>query len=420
MLVLGNMYPPHALGGYEQSCRDVMVRMQRNGHDVTVLTTTMRLAGVADTGDDGIDVVRELEFYWDDHRLLSPPPLARVRIERHNQRVLRRVLRDVRPDVVSVWNMGAMSMGLVTSLARTGMPVVYAVCDDWLLYGPQVDAWTRAWRHRPRLAPLVSRLTRLPTALPPNLDTSGAFCFVSDWTRTRAVEETGWSFPCSTVVYSGIDLADFPPPPVRPRDWAWRLLYVGRVEGRKGVETAIRALTHLPEQATLRVVGRAEPDHRRHLDAVVADLGLARRVSFDVARRDELAATYAAADAVLFPPVWDEPFGLVPVEAMACDTPVVASATGGSREFLVDGVNCLYADRGDDAAFARAVRRLAEDEPLRGRLVEAGRTTAAELTVDRLAEAMERWHVAAADRFATGFPPARALPPLVAPGARPA
>ena len=399
------MYPPHALGGYEQSCRDVMVRMRRNGHHVTVLTTTMRLPGVADDLDDDIDVRRELEFYWDDHELVTPSARSRLRVERHNQRVLRKALRETRPDVVSVWNMGAMSMGLVTTLAGSGLPIVYAVCDDWLLYGPQIDPWTSAWSRRRQLAPLARLLSRVPTVMPADLGEHGAWCFVSEWTRSRALRESPWTFPCSTVVYSGIDAADFAVPPTEGRrPWSWRLLYVGRVEGRKGVETAIRALTHLPEQATLRVVGRAEPHHRRHLDRIVDELGLRERVRFDVARRDELAGTYAAADVVLFPPVWDEPFGLVPVEAMACDTPVVASATGGSREFLVDEGNCLYAQRGDAKSFAAGVIRLADDEELRHRLVRAGRATAAELTVDRLAEVFEEWHVAAADRFRGGAP----------------
>jgi glycosyltransferase involved in cell wall biosynthesis len=405
------MYPPHALGGYEQSCRDVMVRMRRNGHRITVLTTTMRLPDVPDDRDDDIDVRRELRFYWDDHVLVSPPPRERLRIERHNQRVLERALRDVRPDVLSVWNMGAMSMGLVAALSASDVPTVYAVCDDWLLYGPQIDPWTSAWRRRRHLAPLAARLTRVPTTLPADLGERGAFCFVSEWTRRRALEESRWTFPCSTVVYSGIDPSDFRQRSAdTPRHWQWRLLYVGRVEGRKGVETAIRALTHLPEEATLRVVGRAEPEHRRHLDQVISELGLAARVSFDVAARDELAAIYAGADVVLFPPVWDEPFGLVPVEAMACDTPVVASATGGSQEFLFDGVNCLCAERGDAASFAAAVRRLAADEQLRSQLVRAGRDTAADLTVDRLADVFENWHVAAADRFRDGVPPQRPRP----------
>ena len=48
ILVLSNMYPPHHMGGYELSCRDVVDRWRARGHDVTVLTSTMRLPGVVD------------------------------------------------------------------------------------------------------------------------------------------------------------------------------------------------------------------------------------------------------------------------------------------------------------------------------------------------------------------------------------
>jgi glycosyltransferase involved in cell wall biosynthesis len=93
--------------------------------------------------------------------------------------------------------------------------------------------------------------------------------------------------------------------------------------------------------------------------------------------RAEVPAAYAAADAVLFPVTWPEPWGLVPLEAMAVGRPVVATGTGGSAEYLRDGENCLLAAPGDPAALARAVARLQSDAALRARLVAGGRATAA-------------------------------------------
>jgi glycosyltransferase involved in cell wall biosynthesis len=90
-----------------------------------------------------------------------------------------------------------------------------------------------------------------------------------------------------------------------------------------------------------------------------------------------LAALYRDADAVLFPVRWQEPFGLVPLEAMACGTPVVATGTGGSAEYLVDEGNALMVAPDDPAALARAVRRMASDPALRARLRRHGLVTSA-------------------------------------------
>ena len=199
-----------------------------------------------------------------------------------------------------------------------------------------------------------------------------------------------------TVVGSGIDLDDFPvraSPDASP--WSWRLLHVGRLDPRKGVDVSVRALTHLPAEATLDVVGRGDDAYRRQLAALVGDLDLGERVAFAARPREELAQVYRDADVLVFPPLWQEPFGLVPLEAMACGTPVVATGTGGSGSFLVDGENCLLVPPGDAAALAAAVRRLAEDEAQRRRLVEAGLRTAAAHGADTYAERLEQVHLQA-------------------------
>jgi glycosyltransferase involved in cell wall biosynthesis len=94
---------------------------------------------------------------------------------------------------------------------------------------------------------------------------------------------------------------------------------------------------------------------------------------------------------------------------MACGTPVVATGVGGSGEFLVDGYNCVLFPPGDVAALAAAVERVHADAGLRNRIVAGGVETVDELDVDRLADVLDAWHAAAADRFRHGRPPARRL-----------
>jgi glycosyltransferase involved in cell wall biosynthesis len=241
-----------------------------------------------------------------------------------------------------------------------------------------------------------------------DLGTTGTYCFISATTQQAAEQHGRWRFPNATIGYCGINVDDFPVGGQPTKSgWTGRLLHVGRIDDRKGIDTAIRALSLLDPSVTLDVVGRGDERHLDELRALTRDQGVEQRVRFRVAERHELAAIYAAADAFLFPPRWAEPFGLVPLEAMACSTPVIATGTGGSAEFLLDGANCLLIPVDDPEAMARAVVRLSEDPDLRARLVAGGLATAGELTLPRWLALLEDWHQAAADRFATGAPPHR-------------
>ena len=411
ILVLTNQYPPHHLGGYELSCRDVVDRWRRKGHDVHVLTGNWRREGVEDPPGQE-HVARELDIWFRPGRIWSPPVRTRLAIQRRNEQVLERAL-ELRPDVISIWHMGAMSTGLLQIVADRGIPSVMVICDDWPTYAFTMDPWMRLWSKGMGrvLAPAASRVLKVVTTVA-DLDRLGPACFVSDTTRRRCRRHSSWRFPDSTVTFSGIDPVDFPvrgEAAGRP-EWHGRLLAVGRLDPRKGFETAIRALALLPA-ATLDIYYAADDPYRDRLESLVTQLGLGGRVRLGSAERSDLKAVYSTADALLFTPEWDEPFGLVPVEAMACATPVVTTATGGSGEFLVDGTNCLVVPKADPAALAGAVGRLAGDPELRAKLVAGGTATARELDVDRLAAVLEEWHLAAGSGFADGRPADRSLGP---------
>lgn len=417
VLFVTNMYPPHHFGGYELSCRDAIRHFARTGHAVTLLTSTIKVDGVEDSDTErSLEVHRTLEPYWRDHELLSPPLPRRLAIERHNQRVLLEVLDAFKPDVVSVWNMGALSLGLLDTIRARSLPTVFVVGDNWPCYAPELDAWTRLFTGRLGrvLAGTVRAVTGLPTKTK-DFSTMGACVFNSRSTRNAVEEHSGWSLPRSGIVYCGVDTGDFPVrdenEPLDEREWGWRLLYVGRIDERKGIETAILALPHLPE-ATLRVVGRGDDTYLAYLHRLAARTGVTDRVVFGVAERAELVAEYGSMDVLIFPSVYDEPFGIVPLEGMACDVPVVATARGGSGEYLKDGVNCLVFEASEARDLAGVVIRLAEDRALRRRLVRGGRRTARALTTTGWITSLLDWHKAAVAGFADGQPPDRQPPDL--------
>jgi glycosyltransferase involved in cell wall biosynthesis len=405
VLALSALYPPHHFGGYELSCRDVLNRWQAQGHDIRVLTSDFRLTDVTTPAGEPVD--RSLRLYWRDHELWSPHPFTRMRIERHNQRVLTTTIDEFQPDVVSVWHMAGMSFGLLSTVIDRDIPMVGVTCDDWLDFGPRYDAWSRLFLDRPRIGRVVQRLTGVPTRLP-DLGARASYCFVSETTRRYAEDKSRWSFPISTVVWSGIEDDEFPLRDSTP-PWRWRLLFVGRIATAKGLDTIIRALPQLPDEAQLTVVGRGDPRLQAELETLATGLGVGDRIHWTSAERSELHRFYADADAVVFAPRWREPFGLVPIEAMACGTPVVATGTGGSAEVCLDGVNCLLFPPDDVDALVATLTRLAGDAALRENLRRGGVATAAELSNDRLAAVLEQWHVRAASRFADGVPDDRRL-----------
>jgi glycosyltransferase involved in cell wall biosynthesis len=359
LLAVGNMYPPHHLGGYELAWQGAMDHLRGIGHDVAVLTTDTRLDGVGEA--DAPWVARELRWYWRDHDW--PPMTARevLGLERHNHAVLGERLRSWHPDRVLWWSMGGMSLSLVAAARRAGVRSVAYVHDDWPVYAPQVDKWIAFHRRRAALRRPVRALTGVPTWFG-HADVD-RWEFVSEHIRERCERATG-SFPAAGIASSGIDEAFVDPRP--EHRWSWKLLYVGRIDPRKGIATAIAALDHLPAEATLRVVGGGE-------DPPAAG----GRVTFDGALPlDAIKEAYAAADVVLFPVEWEEPWGLVPLEAMGMGRPVVATGRGGSAEFLRDGENALLFPAGDARALAGAVGRLAADAALRARLREHGLASA--------------------------------------------
>jgi glycogen synthase len=401
ILVLSNLYPPTAVGGYERMCRDVVERWRAGGHEITVLTTTF--GGVAQLQEPGVR--RQLHLYWNGEEIVCPPLLQQIRIERANQRALARTLRAVRPEVVSVWGMGCLSLGLLSTIIDRRLPLVYVVGDDWLVYGRWADCWSRRLDdHAPRVRRLA-RLLRLPGA-PDAVGASGAFRFVSEFTRRRAEEVAGMKMSRVAVVAGGIDHTDFPPAVPRYRSWRWRLLCVGRLERAKGFDAAIRALRELPSEAALTIVASVG-SYRDELVRLTRQLGIAERVQWqERCDRSELGPRYRSADVLIFPSTGTEAFGLVPLEAMACGTPVVATGAGGSAEFLAADENCVLVPPDSPTAIAGALRRLAEDAELRRRLVRAGVETAAQFSVERQAAALEEAHTA----VACSAPPVKPAP----------
>lgn len=386
VLSVGSMYPPLSLGGYELAWRSSVAQLRSKHHQVRVLTSDYGLPGGTPEKPDP-EVFRELRWYWHEHQWPRLGLRQRLALERANRATIRRHLSEFRPDVVAWWSMGGMSLSLIEQVRRAGVPSAGVICDDWLLYAPAVDQWTRIFRGRRRLAaPAAERLAAVPARV--DLGAVGPVLFASATLRERA-RAAGIAAVGARVGHRGVEPHLFTAAPRPP--WRWRLLYVGRIDRRKGIDLAIEALRDLPAEASLTVVGEGDPDHLAELRQLAEGPALAGRVEFTSSERHLLQGLYAGADVVLFPVRWEEPWGLAPLEAMAVGAPVVASGRGGSAEYLSDHQNCLIFDPDEGpGALAAAVREMGSDPALRAQLREGGFETSGRLDVADYDEAIEQ------------------------------
>ncbi|MBP2407083.1 glycosyltransferase [Streptomyces syringium] len=198
--------------------------------------------------------------------------------------------------------------------------------------------------------------------------------------EVRELAAMGIAADRTTIVPCGVDTTVFTPHgPAAPRPpRRHRLLQIGRLVKRKGAALSITALTALP--GTELLIAGGPPPHQLHQDPEVRRLretarrtGVADRVRFTGGLpRESIPALLRSADVVLCPADY-EPFGIVPLEAMGCGTPVVATATGGHLDTVADPATGRLFTPGDPAALARAVTALLADPARRAACGAAGR-----------------------------------------------
>ncbi len=178
------------------------------------------------------------------------------------------------------------------------------------------------------------------------------------WAQRRLRPEVNWL----TTVHNGIDVASFP---VGKGDGGY-LLFLGRFTPDKGAHLAIDVAQATGRRLVLAGKVNEAAEKAYFLEAVAPRLG--RGIEYvgeaDAATKRELLG---AAEALLFPVCWEEPFGLVMVEAMACGTPVVALRRGSVPEIVTDGETGFVVDSLDGLVRAVAAVESLERRRCRSR-----------------------------------------------------
>jgi len=172
------------------------------------------------------------------------------------------------------------------------------------------------------------------------------------------------------LIHNGIDLDRFSsdaPPIEEYKDGKLNILFVGRLEKRKGAEYLVRAFEIIKREfpnSRLIVVGSSKK-HREILKEFVRVQEIEDVVFAGYVKDEDLANYYSTADIFCSPAIGKESFGIVLLEGMAVGKPIVASNIGGYPSVVTDGVEGILVPPKDEDALAEAILRLLKDDTLR-------------------------------------------------------
>ena len=376
ILVISNLYPPEILGGYEILCEQVCRELVKRGHQLRVLST----------GNDfsQAEVERCLRLYLPFSQIAKKDRLRSLLVYWHNAFQTRKRIAEFEPEVIFCWSQLRLTLGALHSAQSSGRPMLYTINDEHLVgYLPSSgQEGLRSWMGWLLDRSFFRHLTLLHRPLPVTTTISRKVA--------ENLERLGVELTANRVIYQGIPIESFPlkEHPGSLSD-PLRILYVGQLHSYKGVHRILEALRMLKGKALLSIIGDGPEDYKEVLRGLCQGLEVKfyGRVS-----HSELPELYRRHDVFVFPSIWEEPFGLTHLEAMASGLPVISTVNGGQGEFLVHEENCLAVPPDDAGAIHEALERLCHSPEFAAKIALNGRRTVeARLTLKRYIDEIENF-----------------------------
>ena len=386
VLLVTDFFPP-VRGGLETHVDDLAAELADRGHEVHVATLTpdpMPSSPKVDVHVVTTALSRVIRHERADRPFHPPLPDPRARRE------LRALIRGLRPDIVHAHSW------LGVSLPRRDRPPTVFTAHDYALVcqlhtllrttgercsGPAVGKCVACGARRYGAVRSAALATGTPIGR--RLLPADRVLTLSEYVAARIrpylstpVEVAG-GFVRDVEVDTDVALPALPSAPY--------VLYAGDPGAHKGLDGLLDVWTADAVPAPL-VVATTKP--------------LARPVTGDVTvvtlTREQLAVARRRAAVAVVPSLWDEPYGMVAVEALTSGVPVVASNVGALPELVTDGVDGLLIPPGDRDALVSAIRGLVEDEPRRQRFAAAAKDSARRFAAASVVPRIEAAYIAGA------------------------
>lgn len=357
-VVLVSPYSWDVPGGVQVHVRELAAHLRARGHEARVLAPGRRRG----RRDDAWIVGRAVP-------VRGNGSIARISFGPQVGRAVTRALREARPDVIHVHEPLVPSVAMHAVLAANA-PVVATFHSN---VGRERVGSVWFQLAVPLVRPVWNKLA-----------------------RRIAVSEAARHSVCSrmgegdiVIIPNGVDVRRFASATPAPLGEGRHLVFVGRLEERKGFPVAVKAFARLAaSHPDVRLVVIGDGSQRDAIDLLPPE---ARSRVVMLGRVDDarLASCLRAADIYLGPALGGESFGIVLAEAMAAGLPIVASDISGYRDVARDGREALLVPPGDPAALAAAVERLLADPALAKSLGDAGTVRARDFDWESVTERIE-------------------------------
>jgi glycosyltransferase involved in cell wall biosynthesis len=337
ILYINSLYSPMIEGGAEISLKLIVEGLKSRGHEVVVLSLSPD-PGLKEDIVDGVKVYRAglKNSYWP-YAKEKPGKLSRLgwhvtdRVNTDMGEVVKHILEKEKPNIVSCHNLAGWSVSAWDSIHALGIPIVQVLHDFYLLCPNSNMIKGNIPCTKQCTSCKVLRLTH-----PHKSKKVNAVVGISQNILSRFTDASYFKNAGKYVIYNTRAIEE--PAPKLPRKKNQKLIvgYIGTLSPIKGVEWLIDQFKTLGFSANLLIAGKGEIKFENKLKKA------ATGHSIEFLGYQNSQEFFAKIDVLVVPSLWQEPLGMVAIEALANHIPVIANKAGGLQETVQDRVNGLF------------------------------------------------------------------------------
>jgi len=358
ILYINALYSPLIQGGAEISLKAIAEGMQASGHEVAVLS----LKPTGDLSTEEIDHIKVYRtalknLYWPFEKIRAGKLdrmfwHARDRYNAAMRQVVKKVIEKEKPDIVSCHNLVGWSVAVWDEIKAANIPIVqvlhdlYLLCPNSDMFKDDASCDTQCFS--------CALLRQKHKKLSGKVD---AVIGISKFILRRFEQYQYFDKAKKYVIYNTREIPETPLPQPRAHDTNFTIGYIGTLAEKKGIEWLLDQFKRLSINAQLQIAGGGKEDYERFLKAK------AEGANISFIGYTDPAAFYKTIDVLVVPSLWQEPLGMVAIEALAYHLPVIANAVGGLQETVIEGFNGLLCTSEEMNSLGDAIQRL-YDEPL--------------------------------------------------------